>query len=543
LARFLTALATATLVATATHGAAQTAPTTESEEADRAPVTLDGFVLFRVLGFSGGEPANVRAAAIADRIARAAADPTITPADIRIVEDEGRLVLQARDDRLMVVTERDSRVIGARPRTIAEYCRDRTVSAIEGFRAERQAGVILRRVAVAGVATALLVVLLWATNRLTYTLDARVRAFWHARIETAEHQALQLVRLERLHALGLGGLRLLRALIGVMLVGLFVEYVFGLFPWTRPISQNVLSIVLGPLEEMALGLLRFIPNLVFLVVLAVVVRHLLRLARAGFDAVEHGTLPVANFEPEWAQPTFRIVRGLILAFALVVAYPYLPGSGSDAFKGVSIFLGLVFSLGSTSALSNIIAGYSLTYRRAFRIGDRIQIGDAVGDVTAVRMQVTHLRSLKNEEIIIPNSNILGANVVNYSRLARERGLILHTEVGIGYETPWRQVEAMLLEAARRTRGLLADPPPFVHQRRLGDFAVGYELNAYCDDPHGQLELYTQLHRNILDVFNEYGVQIMTPAYEKDPEAPKVVPKDQWFQPPAAARRADGPDAG
>jgi small-conductance mechanosensitive channel len=175
----------------------------------------------------------------------------------------------------------------------------------------------------------------------------------------------------------------------------------------------------------------------------------------------------------------------------------------------------------------------MTYRRAFRIGDRVKIGDAVGEVLEMRLQVTHLRSLKNEELVIPNSQILASTVLNYSSLSGARGLILHTEVGIGYDTPWRQVEAMLFDAARRTAGVSKDPKPFVLEKKLGDFAVTYELNAYTKDFREMNELYAELHRNILDVFNEYGVQIMTPAYEKDPPAPKLVPQKDWYIAPAA----------
>jgi small-conductance mechanosensitive channel len=184
-------------------------------------------------------------------------------------------------------------------------------------------------------------------------------------------------------------------------------------------------------------------------------------------------------------------------------------------------------------VSNIIAGYMMTYRRAFKVGDRVKIGDAVGDVIEMRLQVTHLRSYKNEEIVIPNSQILTSEVLNYSSLARTQGLILHTEVGIGYETAWRQVEAMLLAAAERTPGLEREPRAFVLLKKLGDFAVTYELNAYCKDVKAMNELYTKLHRNVLDVFNEYGVQIMTPAYEGDPAEPKVVPRQEWYAPPAS----------
>ena len=249
--------------------------------------------------------------------------------------------------------------------------------------------------------------------------------------------------------------------------------------------------------------------------------------------MERGRIKLANFEPEWAPPTYRLVRTGIVALAVVVAYPFVPGSGTAAFQGVSLFLGLMGSLGSGSAVSNIIAGYALTYRRAFRIGDVIRVGDKTGRVVGSRMQVTHLRTVKNEELIVPNATILNSEVINYSSLAGKEGLILHTTVGIGYGTPWRQVEAMLLVAARRTQGVLTEPPPFALQLSLGEFAVTYELNVYCRTPERMLALYSALHRNVLDVFNEHGVAIMTPAYEGDPEQPKLVPKERWFDAPAA----------
>jgi small-conductance mechanosensitive channel len=180
----------------------------------------------------------------------------------------------------------------------------------------------------------------------------------------------------------------------------------------------------------------------------------------------------------------------------------------------------------------MVAGYSMTYRRAFRVGDRVKIGDVVGDVTDIRLQVTTVKTLKNEEVVIPNATILASEIVNYSALATDQGLILHTTVGIGYEVPWRQVEAMLLLAAKRTPGLLEEPRPFVLQKALADYAVSYELNVYCSDPRQMMSLYTELHRSIQDVFNEYGVQIMTPSYEADTPDPKVVPKDRWYAAPA-----------
>ncbi len=311
---------------------------------------------------------------------------------------------------------------------------------------------------------------------------------------------------------------------------------------TRPLATRLLTLVLDPLSRLGRGLVAQLPDLAFLLVLFLVARWLLRLTRLFFDAVAKGHVALSGFEPEWALPTYRIVRLAVVALALVVAYPYIPGSRSAAFQGISIFLGVMFSIGSSSFISNIIAGYSMTYRRAFRLGDRIQVGEVFGDVTEIRLQVTHLRTVKNEEVVIPNSTLLASSVVNYSALARSRGLILHTTVGIGYETPWRQVEAMLLMAAERTPGLAPEPAPFVLQKSLGDFCVVYEINVYCNAPTEMAALYTRLHQKILDVFNEYGVQIMTPAYEGDPEQPKVVPKEQWWSAPArpAAPGATGP---
>jgi small-conductance mechanosensitive channel len=265
-----------------------------------------------------------------------------------------------------------------------------------------------------------------------------------------------------------------------------------------------------------------------------------------FDGIGRGRIHFEGFDADWALPTYKIVRMAVIGFALVVAYPYIPGSDSEAFKGVSLFAGIVFSLGSTSIIANMIAGYSLTYRRAFKLGDRVKIGTAVGDVTEIRLQVTHLRTPKNEEVVVPNSAILNTEVTNYSTLARAQGVILHTSVGIGYEVPWRQVEGLLLLAAERTSGLEKQPPPFVLQTALGDFAVSYQLNVYCREPQGMASFYDALHRNIQDVFNEYGVQIMTPNYEADPPEAKVVPKERWFQAPARPpgdAKPDGDESG
>jgi small-conductance mechanosensitive channel len=331
------------------------------------------------------------------------------------------------------------------------------------------------------------------------------------------------MRAERIHAAFQMTLRVLHLVTYFACVAVALGYVLSSWPSTRGLSRGVAGLALEPLRTIGVGVVANIPRLAFLAVLFLLVRVALRLLRLFFAAVERGTVTLSGFDAEWSQPTYNIVRVAVVAFGVIVAYPYIPGSQSEAFKGVSLFIGIVFSLGSSSAISNIIAGYTMTYRRAFKVGDRVKIGDSIGDVITTRLQVTHLRSVKNEEIVIPNSQILNGEVLNYSSLARDRGLLLHTEVGIGYDTPWRHVQAMLLEAAGRTPGLGSRPAPFVLVKRLGDFAVVYELNVPCGEVQAMNILYTALHQQVLDVFNEHGVQIMTPAYEGDPPEPKIVP--------------------
>jgi small-conductance mechanosensitive channel len=503
--------------------------------ANTAPVTLDGKVLFRVRGVSA-YPAEQRARAIAERIKALAADTTIPTTALRMVETEHSVDIMAGEQLIVGIFDVDARLEGLTRKLLAQTFMTKIGAAVQAYREERKPERLLYNTLYALAATVLVVGLLfaihWAFRRIRASIEQRSQA----RIQKLEAQSLKLVRAEQLRIALHRTLQTVSALVVIVFLYVYLQYVLSLYPWTRQLAERLLTLLLDPLATMGAALLAAVPNLMFLAILVVVTRYLLKLTRLFFETVEQGTVTIAGFEREWSPPTYRIIRLLIIAFAVVVAYPYIPGSDSAAFRGVSIFLGVIFSLGSSSIIANLIAGYTMTYRRTFRVGDRIRVSDFIGDVTDVRLMVTHLRSLKNEEIIVPNSLILNSHVINYSSLARQQGLILHTTVGIGYETPWRQVEAMLLMAAERTPGLLRQPAPFVLQQALGDFCVTYELNAYCDEPVAMYRLYTELHRHILDVFNEYNVQIMTPAYERDPDQPKVVPKEQWFAAPAQLPR-------
>ncbi len=506
----------------------QSSPTT-------APVILDGTVLFRIRGVSA-YPAEQRAVDFSTRIAAAAADRSFPAESVVVREAPEASYVMGAGRPLVVVTEPDAEIEGVPRHVLAEAYRRRITSAIIQYRYDRTSPVLWRHFVHALGATLVLAVGLWLGRRI-------VRRLGHALSRRTMHDLhirhFELVRAEQLRqglarALRVGGL-----VLGALACYWYLQYVLKLFPWTRQLGNELAELLFDPLRTIGTGLVRYVPSLIFLIILVIITRYVLRITKLFFQGVERGSVTIPGFQADWAKPTDRIVRVWVVAFALVMAYPYIPGSGSEAFKGMTLLLGLIFSLGSPSVIGNLVAGQSLAFRRAFRIGDRIKIGEHVGIVTEIRLLTTYLRSPKNEQIAIPNSMVINTEVVNYSTYAQDTGLILHSIVGIGYDTPWRQVEAMLLEAARRTDGVLREPPPFVLQKTLGTFAVDYEINVYYDNPLGMIRLYTALHRNILDVFNEYGVQIMTPAYEGDPDRPKVVPRGRWSLAPAGDNTASG----
>jgi small-conductance mechanosensitive channel len=507
-------------------------------DARQATVIIDGEPLFVVRGVSA-LPAERRAREIADRIRTVAANRTIATSAITLEDQPGATWIVAGGSRLMGVSDADAALESLNRHLMAQVYSVKIAEAIKAYRKDRDPAVLWQHGLFAFGATLVLIGAVYLGHRIARRLQEGVERKYRGRIHDLTILNFPIVKAEHVWQLFSGLLRFAAAIAILVMAVVYLRYTLGLFPWTRGAATRVVGIVVDPLRRIVLGLAGMVPDVVFLSILFVVTRYVLKLIQLFFESVATGRVRLQHFDAEWARPTYRLVRVLIIAFALVVAYPYIPGSETDAFKGISVFIGVVFSLGSSSLIGNLIAGYSMTYRRAFKLGDRVKIGEHAGEVVEMRLLATHLRTPKNEEVIIPNSTSVTSEVVNFSTMAGNRGLILHTTVGVGYETPWRQVEAMLLEAAARTPGLLPDHPPFVFQLALATFNVVYELNVYCNTPERMRLLYSELHRNILDVFNEYGVQIMTPAYEGDPRDSKVVPKERWYAPPARPPAAPG----
>ena len=498
----------------------------QSLHGSTSAVKIDDNILFYVRGTTSF-PAEERARIIEERIIALAEDKSFNADSIIIIDQENRNIISANDNFIVRLFEADAEIEGVSRDVLAESVKRKITKAVNSYRYERSSGLFVERIIIASIATIIFILLLYLLRFASQRFDKFLEAKLKARLEALESQSYSLIQSKQLWTALRGLTKSIKVILTILLIIGYINFVLGIFPLTKPIAKEIFSLIIEPLGVIGGSILASLPNIAFLVVLFFVVRYLIKLIRLFFRGLSQETIVLKNFDPDWSWPTYKIVRFLIIVFAIVVAYPYIPGSDSDAFKGISVLLGIMFSIGSSSFISNIVAGYSLTYRRAFKLGDIIRVGDDFGEVIDIKPFVTRIRSFKNEEVIIPNSNLINTQVINYSTLAKKNGLILHTTVGIGYETPWRLVEEMLKAAADRTEGLLKDPPPYVLQKSLGDFAVLYEINAHFQDPPKMMRTYTALHQNILDIFNENHVQIMTPAYEGDPAEPKIVLKDNW----------------
>jgi small-conductance mechanosensitive channel len=299
-----------------------------------------------------------------------------------------------------------------------------------------------------------------------------------------------------------------RWLLYALLLYITLPVIFSIFPFTRGWADSLFRLLWTPFKGIIIAVWKYLPSLFTILVILVIIRFI-------FREIGEGKLKITDFHADWAMPTYSITRFLIYAFTFVLIFPHLPGSDSAIFKGVSVFLGVLFSLGSPSVIANTVAGLVITYMRPFKTGDRIKIGDITGDVIEKTILVTRLRTIKNEEITLPNTSVLTGSTTNYSSFARNEGLIVHTTVTIGYNVPWKDMHKALIDAALRTELILKEPLPFVLQTSLDDFYVSYQINAYTREANLIAVIYSDLHQNIQDVCNERGIEIMSPHYRQE----------------------------
>ncbi|MCK9451082.1 MAG: mechanosensitive ion channel family protein [Bacteroidales bacterium] len=306
--------------------------------------------------------------------------------------------------------------------------------------------------------------------------------------------------------------KIFRWLVYVILLYISIPIIFSIFPFSRNWADALINLIWSPFKIVLFAIWDYLPNLFSILVIYFVMKYFIRFVRYIFHEIEAEKLKISGFHSDWAIPTYSIVKFLLYAFMFVLIFPHLPGSDSNIFKGVSVFIGILFSLGSSSAIANMVAGLVITYMRPFKIGDRINISNVTGDVIEKTLLVTRIRTIKNEVVTIPNASVLNGNTVNYSVEAKEKGLIIYTTVTIGYDVPWKNVHQVLIDAAHRTAMINKEPKPFVLQTSLEDFYVSYQINAYTNEASKQALIYSNLHQNIQDLCNERGIEILSPHY-------------------------------
>jgi len=486
--------------------------TAQPVEPTGAPVLVGGNTLFtvreRLFTFSPED----RARTISGRVNWLSKQPLPRIRAISVVDEATTTEIVSEDTVLMTVTDADAKTAGRSRQDLAKEYADKIRAAAEALQKEYSLRTILFGILYAVLATAFLI----AAFKLLVIAFPKVHAkleSWHGvYIRSIRIQKLELLPAERITGLLKTLVRLARIALSLVLLYVYITLVLGFFPWTQGYSATLFQYIVSPLQAVARAAFAYVPNIFFIAVIAAVAYYVIKFVKFVFAEIAKETITLPGFYPEWAEPTYKIARFLILAFTVVVMFPYLPGSKSPAFQGVSIFLGLLLSLGSTSAVANVVAGSVLTYTRALKVGDRIKIGDAMGDVIEKTLLVTRIRTIKNVDIAIPNAMVLNSHIINFSSSAKEHGLILHTGVTIGYDAPWPTVHKLLIDAALCTENILKDPKPFVLQTSLNDFYVSYELNAYTDQPVVMARTYSDLHQDIQDKFNEAGVEIMSPHY-------------------------------
>lgn len=498
---------------------------TQADDAFAAPVVIDGETLFVVRGFSA-LPAPERAARIEQRILEIAELPEFVELDYEIREDGLGLAILANGRLLTVATQADADFEQISLIVLAELHAEAIKKSIANYRSGRSDEALVDSAMVAvgwtvGFALLTFLFLKGRSKLIRWIQQVAIKRFMQ--FEEATNAVVKGKAVAQLIGFGTNMVLWIGYL---FILYYYLTFVLLSFVQTRPFAQLLLTYVSQPLMDVIFGFFSYLPNLITLIIIFLVTRYLIKGLRLFMDNIEAGTIEWKDFEQSWIKPTFNISRVITIAIAIVFAYPHIPGSDSRAFQGLTILAGLMVSFGSNTVVSNMMAGLFVIYRRSTNIGDRIKVGDQVGDVVEIKMMETLIKSVKNEMVSIPNAQLLNSEVINYSRKIDGRGLLVHTTVGIGYEEPQDKVEAMLIEAANRTRDLKKSPAPFVLWAQLADYAINYQINAFTTRGSSLPRILSDLHRNIVDVFNENGVQIMTPSYEADPDQPKV-PVEVW----------------
>ena len=476
------------------------------------PVIAEGDPLFYLFTKRGGYAPQQRAQMTGAAIEEIGKRFNLRPDSVSIDHSDIVSDLMYGNKVLLSLTDQDALWEGVSRDSLAKERRQNVITKLHEMKAEHSVWRMAKRILYFLLVIVGQYLLFRLTNWLFRKLKVRILRLKDTKIKPVSIQGYELLDAQKQANLlvflaGIGRY----ILMGIQLV-ITVPLIFIIFPQTEGLAYRLLGYIWNPIRNIFVDIIDYIPNLFTIVVIWYAVKYLVRMVLYLAREIEAGRLKFNGFYPDWAMPTFHIVRFLLYAFMIAMIYPYLPGSKSGVFQGISVFVGLIVSLGSSTVIGNIIAGLVITYMRPFKMGDRIKLNDTTGDIIEKTPLVTRIRTPKNEVVTVPNSFIMSSHTVNYSTSAREYGLIIHSEVSIGYDVPWRQVNQILIDAALNTPGVVDDPRPFVLETSLSDWYPVYQINAYIKEAHKMAQIYSDLHQTIQDKFNEAGIEIMSPHY-------------------------------
>ncbi|MFK2173373.1 mechanosensitive ion channel family protein [Bacteroides fragilis] len=476
------------------------------------PVVVEGDTLFYLYTKRGGYTPLQRAEMIDAAIMQLGKRFTLHPDSVYIESSDIVTDLMYDNKVIASFTDQDGLWEGRSREQLATDKRKIVVQKLKELKEEHSLWQLGKRILYFVLVLAGQYLLFWLTGWLFRKLKVRIQKLKDTRLKPISIQNYELLDTQRQVNLLIFLSNLLRYVIMLLQLLITVPLLFAIFPQTKGLAYQIFSYIWNPIKNILVGIVDYIPNLFAILIICFAVKYLVRLVHYLSREVEAGRLKFGGFYPDWAMPTYHIIRFLLYAFMIAMIYPYLPGAKNGVFQGISVFVGLIISLGSSTVIGNVIAGLVITYMRPFKLGDRIQLNDTTGNVIEKTPLVTRIKTPKNEVVTIPNSFIMSSHTVNYSASAREYGLIIHSEVTIGYDVPWRQVHQLLIEAALNTPGVIDDPRPFVLETSLSDWYPVYQINAYIREADKLAQIYSDLHQNIQDRFNEAGIEIMSPHY-------------------------------
>ena len=504
------------------------------------PVVADGDTLFYLFTKRGGYTPQQRAQMTGMAVEELGKRFNLRPDSVSIDHSDIVSDLMYGNKVLLSLTDQDALWEGVSRDSLAKERRENVVSKLHEMKAEHSIWRMVKRILYFVLVIVGQYLLFRLTNWLFRKVKARILRLKDTKIKPVSIQGYELLDTQKQANLLVFLASVGRYILMALQLLFTVPLIFIIFPQTEGLAYRLLGYIWNPIKNIFIGIVDYIPKLFTIIVIWYAVKYLVRLVLYLAREVEVGRLKINGFYSDWAMPTFHIIRFLLYAFMIAMIYPYLPGASSGVFQGISVFVGLIVSLGSSTVIGNIIAGLVITYMRPFKMGDRIKLNDTIGNIIEKTPLVTRIRTPKNEVVTVPNSFIMSSHTVNYSTSAREYGLIIHTEVSIGYDVPWRRVNPLLIEAALNTPGVVDDPRPFVLETSLSDWYPVYQINAYIKDANRMSQIYSDLYQNIQDKFNEAGIEIMSPHYMAVRDGNETtIPKDDLRNSDSANQTGQG----